>query len=558
MRNHRFIAEFLAKNRINYEIGKNWACNYSTMTIFAPIPIDEMKEEQLGILIHEASHLLFTKIDGKTIAEKLSELYPYADAGKIFQIANVLEDLRIEKNIIKKYKGTEEYLEKSKLYALSIWRSEDGKRASGLKRALIYFLMGKSREIYEKIDVNELPKDFISPEMMEKLRKWEEMNEKDINSYIQYPGDISDCFPSLLKNVIPSFIDIFLEKKQLEQGQSERTKQGQSKLSEQKNKEIIKKIKDNLKKIIKENKKSIDNLKKIGKIKEILSEEKIKEIKKILANRKIKEIKENKESIEEWMPVAKKRNINNYIPLADFDKKEIVKIIKIIKDKDENKTEYLQKKGSIDPIRLLQASLSDKDDFYKKISSFENKQGYNKKTAYAILVDLSGSMRLDDRDIFAHYSINAINDVLSKSGKPYMITGFNRLLWPIKAMSEKKTNKDILDNFNGIIRLNTDDTFPASQNYDNLAIDYAKKELEKMKGYKKIIFVLSDGDPCCTNEELNNAISSAEKSGIELYSIGINTTATSIFYKNDVYLDDPKNLFSILLGIFKKINNIKI
>lgn len=76
-----------------------------------------------------------------------------------------------------------------------------------------------------------------------------------------------------------------------------------------------------------------------------------------------------------------------------------------------------------------------------------------------------------------------------------------------------------------------------SENVDGESIIYAAKELLSQNGHRKLMIVLSDGQPACggsksshLNWHLKNAAKDIQKSGIELYGVGVQSDAVKMFY----------------------------
>ena len=194
--------------------------------------------------------------------------------------------------------------------------------------------------------------------------------------------------------------------------------------------------------------------------------------------------------------------------------------------------------------------------------------------AIELLVDLSESMSGSKINI-AKMSVVAIAEALLELGFEFEVTGFssvsdsrvairsgelgdkgryNRTSERLHHLVFKKFGRNDLS---GITKMRC-----FEQNVDGESVRWAAKRLGEQKEKRKIMMVLSDGNPSANSEidiledDLKNSVRQIEKSGIEIIAIGIQTESVRRFYKNAVVvnsLDDlPKKAMNELTKIILK------
>ena len=194
--------------------------------------------------------------------------------------------------------------------------------------------------------------------------------------------------------------------------------------------------------------------------------------------------------------------------------------------------------------------------------------------AIQLLVDLSGSMRC--RMETAKMSVIAIAEALLELGFEFEVTGFTSVADPMverktREMSDSsrynRTNESLrhfifkrfgVNNLSGITEMKI-----GQQNVDGESVRWAAKRLGEQKQKRKILMVFSDGSPAANGpdngllyKDLTESVKMIEKSGIETIGIGIQTDTVKRFYKNAVVVssleDLPKKAMSELTKIILK------
>ena len=79
---------------------------------------------------------------------------------------------------------------------------------------------------------------------------------------------------------------------------------------------------------------------------------------------------------------------------------------------------------------------------------------------------------------------------------------------------------------------------------------YAIDQMHSLREERKIILIITDGMPN-NGQAVNYARSLAEKAGIEVMAIGIETDAVSNFFDKNVVIDEVSDLQSTLFALMK-------
>ena len=212
------------------------------------------------------------------------------------------------------------------------------------------------------------------------------------------------------------------------------------------------------------------------------------------------------------------------------------------------KDPYLRQ-GKIDKKRFVQIAKSlSREVFYK------TRPGEDLNVAVELIIDESGSMGnwLDVQLVAV-----AIGEALSQINVPFEIFGTTT---KFAGGDNNMPKLDVFSRTNPIVfqhYKNFDENWLAVRhrivhtgkhhhNIDGEAVEFAAYRLAQRKEERKIIFSLSDGEPCGGHsndsemcENLKRVCDRVRKSGIEVYGFGIGTEAPEAFYgkKWFVYLE---------------------
>ena len=202
------------------------------------------------------------------------------------------------------------------------------------------------------------------------------------------------------------------------------------------------------------------------------------------------------------------------------------------------KNPYLRH-GKIDKKRLVQITKSlSKDIFY------QTQKGEKLDVAVEIIIDESGSMN--------NYHEIQLGETLNQIGIPFEITGSTT-----KYLSPGSMGLDGFTRANPIV-YNHYKTFGEAwqnvrarivhsdkykHNIDGEVVEYAAMRLVSRKESRKVIFSLSDGEPCAghgnDSEMAANLIRVCErcrKNGIEVYGFGIATEDPKAYYGEKYFI----------------------
>ena len=99
-----------------------------------------------------------------------------------------------------------------------------------------------------------------------------------------------------------------------------------------------------------------------------------------------------------------------------------------------------------------------------------------------------------------------------------------------------------------------------SQNVDGECVEIACFRLLQQREPRKVMLVLSDGEPACSTSrprdmysDLHRVVKNAKHMGIEMIGIGIMTTAVKKFYPKSIVLTDIAELPKTVMNELKRI-----
>lgn len=171
-------------------------------------------------------------------------------------------------------------------------------------------------------------------------------------------------------------------------------------------------------------------------------------------------------------------------------------------------------------------------------------------TAVLLLVDSSGSMS-GTRYTCATAATVELCNVLQAIGISHSVLGFTHD-YDSSVIYEHKNFNERVDILSSMC---SDDTSLAG-NSDGNSLLYAADKLMQQKQKRKVMIVLSDGQPVDGKSAvalLKKVASDLDNSkAIDLYSIGIETTSVEHFYKNTSVIEDASELEDTLLTLLKQ------
>ena len=249
------------------------------------------------------------------------------------------------------------------------------------------------------------------------------------------------------------------------------------------------------------------------------------------------------------------------------------KLQRVIASRDVSRSLRGQRKGRIDSSNVRRILQGDDRIFRQR-----KRKQTTRSTAISLLVDFSGSMG-GDKIRLASISAYALGCSLQQLGVPFELSGFTTYRWRspsaitnVTGYSDEEMSK-IRSKFPSTrwhrdfplccpILKRFDETFSTLQkesllpyyyhganleeNIDGESLLLCKNRLVRRKEKKKVIIVLSDGQPAGLNYHddkfLQLAVKECEQEGVNLVGIGIRSDAVKRYYKNHSVIEDFEDL----------------
>jgi len=258
------------------------------------------------------------------------------------------------------------------------------------------------------------------------------------------------------------------------------------------------------------------------------------------------------------------------------------KIISLLRSRTHRGAVMDQDSGSLDNGALYRLRTGSKQIFFQPSAKVEL------DTAVTLLIDCSGSMA-GNKIHMARQTALILSEILNQLGIAIEIIGFNALhprrCGDAKQSGDKKFEefqkhyeqahghynrywglrhyiaKSFNDNYNQAkYRLLGLDNNSSSCNCDNESIMFAAKRLAERTEKRKMLIVLSDGQPnlewgtdlSLLKSDLNNVIRKVIKAGIELIGIGLDVDYVKQFYPEYAVINDMDKMPAVILNILKK------
>ena len=245
------------------------------------------------------------------------------------------------------------------------------------------------------------------------------------------------------------------------------------------------------------------------------------------------------------------RSINKALARGD---KLGQKVKRLFQAKTQTQKVYNQKNGRLSKRDLYRVPQGDRDVFTRKSFNISTQD-----TVLYLLCDASGSMH-GNRFTMAGAAAVLMTEAMQPLKVPTKISAFTErtIGWDgeqledyiIKDFSEHRSRDNIIDDFN---RIGPE----LHQNADGDSLMIAYRDLKARREHRKILIVLSDGQPCCDRtgdaatfmRKVTGLIQSDPQ--VELYGIGIETDSVKNFYNDWVAIDHAKDLERALLDVVK-------
>lgn len=240
--------------------------------------------------------------------------------------------------------------------------------------------------------------------------------------------------------------------------------------------------------------------------------------------------------------------------------------------------DYIKERGKFDSKRMTAAMANSPNVFKIKENAAEI------DTAVSVVIDLSGSMNEKNKRGIATDTAIVLFECLSKIGIPFEIIGFDAA-WSGADADEVRMATYAYQNRDGkcarydalhtwVFKAFKDRPFDArpylmglglggvggSSNADGESVLVAHQRLMSRPEKRKIMFVLSDGQPAChctsglqQQRYLKKAVEQMEKKGTHVVGIGIMTDAVKEFYNKYVICNNAKDLAGTALKLLSDV-----
>ena len=233
-----------------------------------------------------------------------------------------------------------------------------------------------------------------------------------------------------------------------------------------------------------------------------------------------------------------------------------------------SRTEYDQETGKLNSRALSQmfASPVPFTRLHKKHS-----EGESVNTHVEVLVDLSGSMKNDSKIQLASASCLALGDAISPLktlGLSFGISGFTTNPYVPTSKTVGRSFDRTGEGLEHSIWFDPSDdwrrarsrfaymssSYELRNNADGEALRWAGERLSKIKSDRKILIVISDGEPsllCSSPRELVPKTRleevSLRESGIEVFGLGVGSNAVSSIYQNSATIKSAEDMERVLV-----------
>lgn len=214
---------------------------------------------------------------------------------------------------------------------------------------------------------------------------------------------------------------------------------------------------------------------------------------------------------------------------------------------------YGQKSGKVSNKSVHRVTMRDSGEYQRKI--FKKKIENNiLDTAVTVLCDFSGSMG-GSKIAHAIGSALMLNDSLDKIGVPVAIEGFTTCHVGSELYIFKEHNKRV--SHDKLLSYMCRATYNMAGNADGEAILWSYDRLRHQKNKRKLLIVLSDGQPAGGNigdiygftKEVVKQIE--EKKDVEIYGIGIQSNAVNNIYKHRRVIRNTSDLEPAILNVIR-------
>ncbi|EGT88684.1 porphyrin biosynthetic protein [Acinetobacter baumannii ABNIH22] len=230
------------------------------------------------------------------------------------------------------------------------------------------------------------------------------------------------------------------------------------------------------------------------------------------------------------------------------------------------------RQGKINQASLSRLAVRDDRIFRRK------QENRSKDVAVTLLIDCSGSMKGERINTAsqASYAMSSVLDRLNinhevigfttKNGDPHAKESFTHNGKTIRYTRTEGLYMPVIKGFNERLTLENRHRFAwlphvrfLNTNVDGECLQIAAQRLSAQKEARKIIMVLSDGNPNGSgptptlNKHLKTTVQEISRSGFEVIGIGINTQSVKEFYPKNVVLRSVADLPNTVIGELRSL-----
>lgn len=252
-------------------------------------------------------------------------------------------------------------------------------------------------------------------------------------------------------------------------------------------------------------------------------------------------------------PCFKSREVNDFI--TNNARHLSTKLRIKLQTRSRDRYEYGKRKGNLHNGSLHRVLSGDDNNasriFRKRVVSD------TLDTAVCLLVDCSGSMSGSKFEM-ACAAAGSMAEALKPLNIKYSVYGFTNtyseehpVIWVFTEYGERVSLSELVKRFAKV-------SGGLLQNSDGDGIAYSSHKLLQRKEHRKVLLVLSDGSPCGREhkgdirEYTKQTIKDAQKSGIDVYGVGIMDENVKRFYKNNHVVNNLGDLSGTILSILDR------
>lgn len=226
-----------------------------------------------------------------------------------------------------------------------------------------------------------------------------------------------------------------------------------------------------------------------------------------------------------------------------------------LQTRSRDRYEYGLKKGKLHTGSVHRLTLGDVPNAERVFR--QKKVNVTLDTAVCLLVDCSGSMS-GIKFNMACCAAGAFSAALKPLNITHSVLGFTNTLdeedpivWVFSDYNERVSSDDLVDRFHRASAC-------LWENTDGDAIAYAAATLAARKEQRKVLLVLSDGEPAGRllhgdiRRYTKDVIERIEKSNIDIYGVGLLDKSVKRFYTNHVIVDSVDELTPTILKLLDR------